>query len=127
LRAWISLFQNNSYFRAALLLVVGGTLYYWTSHIERVPDVNGRRRIMLAPKDVVTRQCLTKYKLTRDTLVHSGALIGVDDERCKRIHKVLGQLVSRNELDTPARGGRWEVAVGDLRDYGRYISTSILV
>jgi hypothetical protein len=128
LRAWISLFQNNSYFRAALLVVVGGTLYYWTSHIERVPDANGRKRIMLTPQDVVTRQCIAKYRLMREGFVRSGALIGVDDERCRRIHEVLSKLISGNELDTQARGGRWEVAVVDQRNYGmyKYLSTSIL-
>jgi hypothetical protein len=84
---------------------------------------------MLAPKDVVTRQCITKYRVMREALVRSGALIGVDDERCRRIHKVLGQLISRNELDTKARGGRWEVAVVDPGNYGiyKYFSTSVLV
>jgi hypothetical protein len=83
---------------------------------------------MLAPQDVVTRQCITKYKVMKEGFVRSGALIGVDDERCRRIHKVLSQLISRNELDTQARGGRWEVAVADPQNYGmyKYLSTSIL-
>jgi hypothetical protein len=128
LTALARIFRSNSYFRTAVLLIVGGTLYYWTSHIERVPDANGRKRIMLAPKDVVTRQCITKYRLMREALVRSGALIGVDDERCRRIHKVLSQLISQNELDTKARGGRWEVAVVDPQNYGiyKYFSMSIL-
>jgi hypothetical protein len=47
-------------------------------------------------------------------------LIGVDDERCRRIHNVFGRLISGNELDTQVRGGRWEVAVVDIESLDEY-------
>ncbi|KAG4430537.1 hypothetical protein IFR05_013975 [Cadophora sp. M221] len=107
-----SVLRNNIYFRTIVVLVVCGTIYYYISHIETVPgSSDGRRRFMVGTADAVTRQCLVKYALLKKEW--KDKLLGLEDERTRRVHRVLERLIAANHLEKGVLGGKWEVMVVD--------------
>ncbi len=66
---------------------------------------------MVGSADAVTRQCLVKYALSK--MEWKDKLVGLEDERMKRAHRVLERLIAANHLEKGVPGGKWEVMVVD--------------
>jgi Zn-dependent protease with chaperone function len=66
---------------------------------------------MVGTADAVTRQCLVKYALLKKEW--KDKLLGLEDERTRRVHRVLERLIAANHLEKGVLGGKWEVMVVD--------------
>ena len=66
---------------------------------------------MVGSADAVTRQCLVKYALSKKEW--KDKLLGLEDERVRRAHRVLERLIAANYLEKGLLGGKWEVMVVD--------------
>ena len=66
---------------------------------------------MVSTVDAVTRQCLVKYALLKKEW--KDKLLGSEDERARRAHRVLERLIAANHLEKGLLGGKWEVMVVD--------------
>jgi hypothetical protein len=105
--SYYNAFRKNVYFRIFSLSMLSVTLLYFGSHFEAVPDVRGRRRFMLVSEDSMEKQCVVKYKLLREKLKEH--LVGIEDDRVRRVHFVLERLLGGNGLT--GKGRRWEIMI----------------
>jgi len=104
-----SVFINNVYVRITTLVLLSGTLLHYGAHLETVPDVNGRRRLMLISEENMENQCTVTYKLLREKI--KDHLVGLQDDRVKRVHVVFERLLEGSQLI--GIGRRWEIMVVD--------------
>jgi hypothetical protein len=91
------------------------TLLYFGSHLKAVPDVHGRRRFMLVSEDSMEKQFVVKYKLLREKLKEH--LVGIEDDRVRRVHFVLERLLGGNGLT--GKGRRWEIMIIEKAQEGK--------
>lgn len=66
---------------------------------------------MVGSADAVTRQCLGKYALSK--IEWKDKLVGLEDKRVKRAHRVLERLIAANHLEKGVLRGKWEVMVAN--------------
>ena len=105
------LFQRHRTFRTSAIIVLVVTVSYYSCFLEQVPDEDARRRLLFSSQASVGRQCVTKYKTIRENL--KDHMIGLEDDRVRRYHRVLGGIIDANGLggNTEMGEGKWEVMV----------------
>ncbi|KAL2075244.1 hypothetical protein VTL71DRAFT_187 [Oculimacula yallundae] len=108
---YIHLFRRNRIFRYGVLFALIGTVSYYRYFLEQVPDEDGRNRLMFFSQDSIGRQCVVKYKRWRE--MYRNHLVGLDDGRARRYHRILEGIIEANGLDTNTElgEGRWQVMV----------------
>jgi len=64
---------------------------------------------MLASEESIEKESVVRYKLRREKMMDH--LVGIEDERVRRVHYVFERLLEGNGLT--GRGKRWEILVID--------------
>jgi hypothetical protein len=65
---------------------------------------------MFGSEDSIEKQNIVKYKLLREKW--KDRLVGIEDERVRRVHFLLQRLLDNNELS--GKGKRWGVRIDSV-------------
>lgn len=102
-------FQSNRWVRRAPWIALSGYIIYLAFHIERVPDVDGRWRLMIIPDN---SELVERYRYDSDMIESiQDHQLGPEHIKVQRARRVLDQLVLANGIGTVEGGMDWEVSV----------------